>query len=71
MHPSVLESLLQSVQAGSTSIAKALEQLRTLPYEDLGFAKLDHHRTLRHGAPEVILCEGKTEKQIVTLTRAC
>ena len=69
MHPSVLESLLQSVQDGSTSIAKALKQLRTLPYEDLGFAKLDHHRTLRHGAPEVILCEGKTEKQIVALTR--
>ena len=69
MHPSVLESLLQSVQDGSTSIANALEQLRTLPYEDLGFAKLDHHRTLRHGAPEVILCEGKTEKQIIALTR--
>ena len=69
MHPSVLESLLQSVQDGSTSIAKALEQLRTLPYEDMGFAKLDHHRTLRHGSPEVILCEGKTEKQIVALTR--
>ena len=69
MHPSVLESLLQSVQDGSTSIAKALEQLRTLPYEDLGFAKLDHHRALRHGSPEVILCEGKTEKQIVALTR--
>ena len=69
MHPSILESLLRSVQAGSTSIANALDQLRTLPYEDLGFAKLDHHRTLRHGSPEVILCEGKTEKQIVTLTR--
>ena len=49
MHPSILESLLRSVQTGSTSIAKALEQLRTLPYEDLGFAKLAHHRTLRHG----------------------
>lgn len=70
MHPSVLKSLLRSVQAGSTSIADALEQLRTLPYEDLEFAKLDHHRTLRHGAPEVILCEGKTEKQIVALTRS-
>ena len=69
MHPSVLEALLQSVQDGSTSIANALEQLRTLPYEDLGFAKLDHHRTLRHGSPEVILCEGKTEKQVVALTR--
>ncbi|MCY3955062.1 MAG: nickel pincer cofactor biosynthesis protein LarB [Nitrospira sp.] len=69
MHPSALESLLQSVQAGATSIADALEQLRTLPYEDLEFAKLDHHRTLRHGSPEVILCEGKTEKQIVTLAR--
>ena len=69
MNPSILESLLKSVQTGSTSIADALEQLRTLPYEDLGFAKLDHHRTLRHGSPEVILCEGKTEKQIVMLTR--
>ncbi|MDE0405789.1 MAG: nickel pincer cofactor biosynthesis protein LarB [Nitrospira sp.] len=69
MHPSALESLLRSVQAGSTSIADALEQLRTLPYEDLEFAKLDHHRTLRHGLPEAILCEGKTEKQIVALTR--
>ncbi len=69
MNPSVLESLLRSVQAGSTSIADALERLRALPYEDLEFAKLDHHRTLRHGSPEVILCEGKTEKQIVTLTR--
>ena len=69
MNPSAIESLLRSVQAGSTSIANALDQLRTLPYEDLGFAKLDHHRTLRHGSPEVILCEGKTEKQIVTLTR--
>lgn len=69
MHPSALESLLQSVQNGSTSIANALEQLRTLPYEDLGFAKLDHHRTLRHGSPEVILCEGKTEKQIIAITR--
>ena len=55
MNSSILESLLRSVQTGSTSIADALEQLRTLPYEDLGFAKLDHHRTLRHGTPEVIL----------------
>ncbi len=69
MHPSTIESLLRSVQTGSVSVANALEQLRTLPYEDLEFAKLDHHRALRHGSPEVILCEGKTEKQILTITR--
>ncbi len=69
MHPSAIESLLRSVQTGSVSVANALEQLRTLPYEDLGFAKLDHHRALRHGSPEVILCEGKTEKQIVEIAR--
>ncbi len=69
MDPSLLESLLRSVQTGSLSIANALEQLRTLPYEDLGFAKLDHHRTLRHGSPEVILCEGKTPGQIIKIAR--
>lgn len=45
----------------------ALEQLKTLPYEDLGFARVDHHRQLRRGFPEVIFCPGKTKEQIVTI----
>ncbi|HET9844769.1 MAG TPA: nickel pincer cofactor biosynthesis protein LarB, partial [Nitrospira sp.] len=59
-----LERLLRDVKKGKTSVASALEQLRSLPFEDLGFASLDHHRSIRQGFPEVILCEGKTPAQI-------
>ncbi|MCK4235627.1 MAG: nickel pincer cofactor biosynthesis protein LarB, partial [Candidatus Krumholzibacteria bacterium] len=47
--------------------SQALECLRVLPFEDLGFAKIDHHRTLRRGFPEVIMCEGKAPEQIVKI----
>jgi len=46
-----------------------LSRLRTLPFEDLGFASLDHHRAIRQGFPEVIFCEGKTEQQVVGIAR--
>ena len=59
-----LERLLARVRSKKISVAAALEQLRALPYEDLGFASLDHHRSIRQGFPEVILCEGKTPMQI-------
>ena len=59
-----LERLLGEVKSGKASIASALKQLRSLPGEDLGFASLDHHRSIRQGFPEVILCEGKTPAQI-------
>jgi NCAIR mutase (PurE)-related protein len=59
-----LERLLGEVKSGKASIASALKQLRSLPFEDLGFASLDHHRSIRQGFPEVILCEGKTPAQI-------
>jgi pyridinium-3,5-biscarboxylic acid mononucleotide synthase len=55
------------VAGGSLSIAAALEELRHLPYEDLGFAKIDHHRGLRDALPEVILAEGKTPDQIAAI----
>lgn len=61
--------LLQAVQRGETSVAEALQALRTLPYEDLGFAKVDHHRLFRKGFPEVIYCPGKTPEQIVAIAR--
>src|SRR5689334_18608734 len=60
MDPESLRALLDSVRSGATSTEEALERLRLLPYEDLGFATLDHHRALRHGFPEVVFCQGKT-----------
>lgn len=62
-----IRSLLSKVQSGSTSIDDALEKLKHLPYEDLGFAKIDHHRALRNGYPEVIFCQGKTVDQVKTI----
>ncbi len=60
----LLEELLRSVRDGDTPIDAALERLRVLPYEDLGFAKVDHHRGLRDGFPEVVLAMGKTAAQV-------
>jgi len=64
-----LQELLAAVQAGSCSVDEALERLRHLPYEDLGFAKLDHHRGLRNGFPEVVLGEGKDAAQVVAIAK--
>ncbi len=61
--------LLEAVQRGEISVAEALETTRTLPYEDLGFAKVDHYRLFRKGFPEVIFCPGKTPEQIVAIAR--
>ena len=62
-----LHDLLENVQEGETSVEDALALLRGFPYEDLGFARLDSHRTLRKGFPEVIFCPGKTIEQIVQI----
>src|SRR5580700_909919 len=59
-----LRTLLEQVRAGAVDIDAALERLRHLPYEDLGFAKVDHHRALRHGMPEVVFGKGKTPDQV-------
>jgi NCAIR mutase (PurE)-related protein len=59
-----LRTLLEQVRAGAVDIDAALTRLRHLPYEDLGFAKVDHHRALRHGMPEVVFGKGKTPDQI-------
>jgi len=56
------------VKSGEVGIEEALSQLRTLPYEDLGFAKVDHHRALRQGLPEVVFGCGKTTEQIVAIS---
>ncbi|MBI4236247.1 MAG: nickel pincer cofactor biosynthesis protein LarB [Chloroflexi bacterium] len=59
--------LLEQVQAGRLPPADALEKLRLLPFEDLGFAKVDHHRELRKGFPEVVFGPGKTPEQIAAI----
>jgi NCAIR mutase (PurE)-related protein len=59
-----LRSLLEGVRAGAVEIDAALDRMRHLPFEDLGWAKLDHHRALRHGLTEVIFGKGKTPEQI-------
>ncbi len=64
-----LSKLLNKVRAGTLRVADAVEQLRHLPYEDLGFARMDSHRALRQGFPEVIFCEGKTVPQVEAIAR--
>ena len=64
MDPKNLEQLLEEVQAGRLSVAEALERLRHLPFEDLGFARIDHHRALRQGFPEVVFAAGKDAAQL-------
>ena len=65
-----LRDLLEQVRAGSTGIDDALARVRHMPFEDLGFAKVDHHRALRHGMPEVIFGLGKTPEQIIAIAGA-
>jgi NCAIR mutase (PurE)-related protein len=62
-----IEALLNEVREGRTGVDQALDRLRDLPFEDLGFAKIDHHRSLRTGMPEVIFSAGKTTAQVATI----
>jgi NCAIR mutase (PurE)-related protein len=64
MDAHTIEALLNDVREGRTQVTDALERLRGMPFEDLGFAKLDHHRPLRTGMPEVIFASGKTPAQV-------
>jgi pyridinium-3,5-biscarboxylic acid mononucleotide synthase len=59
-----LRALLDQVRAGAVEVDAAIERLRHMPFEDLGFAKVDHHRALRHGMPEVVFGQGKTADQV-------
>jgi len=62
-----LEALLADVAAGRLAPSAALDRLRHLPFEDLPFARIDHHRALRQGQPEVVFCEGKSLEQVVAI----
>lgn len=67
MNREELLKLLSQVHSGELAPETAAEQLRHLPYEDLGFARMDNHRALRQGFPEVIFCEGKTAEQVTAI----
>ena len=64
-----LKYLLENVKNGNISIDDAVSQLKMLPFEDIGFAKVDHHRKIRNGYPEVIYCQGKTIDQIKAIVQ--
>ena len=64
-----LRELLARVQHGKIDVEQAVRELKHLPFEDIGFAKIDHHRALRHGMPEVILGTGKTPQQVAAVAR--
>jgi NCAIR mutase (PurE)-related protein len=70
MDSKVLERLLKEVREGKLPVAAALQRLRTLPFEDLGFARVDHHRQLRQSFPEVVFAAGKSLEQIRAILKA-
>jgi len=65
--PERIRQVLELVQAGDVDVGEAMERLATFPFEDLGFARIDHHRVLRQGFPEVVFCAGKTVDQVVEI----
>ncbi|MDY0383277.1 nickel pincer cofactor biosynthesis protein LarB [Trichlorobacter sp.] len=70
MQESQIRAILEQIASGSMNSDEGLERLRHLPYEDIGFAQVDHHRGLRQGQPEVIFGQGKTVGQISTIMQA-
>jgi len=69
MDPNQLRSLLEQVKDGAVAVDSAVERLRHMPFEDLGFAKVDHHRALRVGMPEVIFGQGKAPEHVVSIAK--
>src|SRR6266540_3248511 len=67
MNPQALRKLFDQVKKKQLSPDEAINRLRHMPFEDLGFAKVDHHRALRQGMPEVIFAMGKTPEQVVAI----
>lgn len=69
MTPENIRTLLENVRAGTHTVDQALDALKSLPFGDLGYAKVDHHRALRLGLPEVVFAQGKTSAQLVGILR--
>jgi NCAIR mutase (PurE)-related protein len=70
MTPQQVLELLEKVREGNLTPAQGLERLKNLPFEDLGFARVDHHRTLRQGFPEVVFAPGKKPEQVVAIVKS-
>ena len=70
MNEDQLRGLLEQVKEGCLDVEAALNRMRHMPFEDLGFAKVDHHRALRQGMPEVIFAKGKTPDQVVAIAES-
>lgn len=70
MNNDSIKRILSSVKRGSISVEGAVKKLKHFPYEDISFAKVDHHRHLRQGVPEVIFASGKTKEQVVGIAKA-
>lgn len=71
MTEQTLRELLEAVRGGRQTVDEAVGRLRSLPFEDLGFAKVDHHRSIRCGFPEVVYCAGKTLQQAAEIFERC
>ena len=69
MHDEKIRKLLQDIAQKKISVQDAIKKLKFLPFEDIGFAKIDHHRTLRKGFPEVVFCQNKTKKQVLGIIK--
>jgi NCAIR mutase (PurE)-related protein len=67
MRPERLKNLLERFQRGEVSVREVLDHLERAPFEDLGYARVDHHRALRQGYPEVVYCQGKTAEQVAEI----
>lgn len=70
MNTNELKELLKAIQDGTTSVDTAIDKIKLLPFQDLGHTRVDHHRELRQGYPEVIFCQGKTTEQVVNISRS-
>jgi NCAIR mutase (PurE)-related protein len=70
MDTNKLLQLLTDLQQQNISVDKVFSELRDLPFQDLGFARIDHHRAIRKGYPEVIFCQGKTAEQVISIARS-
>ncbi len=70
MTPQQVLELLERVREGTITPEQGLDRLKNLPFEDLGFARVDHHRALRQGFPEVIFAPGKKPEQVVAIVKS-
>lgn len=64
-----LSEILEAVKSGEMNVEAAAERLKNLPYDDIGYAKIDHHREIRTGFPEAVFCQGKTPRQVADIVK--